>query len=103
MLAAPVVKMAATKMASPAGDWIMRQWRFKKDLEYMRDTLQDIQAVLEDAERQSIEDKSVQLWLERLTRVSYDICDMFEEFEVNTTRKSALGRVRACLFNRSDE
>jgi hypothetical protein len=96
MLAAAVLKAAVGKVAAAAGDGIMLQWRFKKDLEYMRDTLESMEAVLEDAERQSMEDKSVLLWLERLTRASYDISDMFDEFKVN---KSVLRKVSACLFN----
>jgi hypothetical protein len=96
MLAAAVLKAAVGKVAAAAGDGIMLQWRFKKDLEYMRDTLESMEAVLEDAERQSMEDKSVLLWLERLTRASYDISDMFDEFKVN---KSVLRKVSACLCN----
>ncbi|CAO2184940.1 unnamed protein product [Urochloa humidicola] len=90
MLAAAVVKAAAGKLAAAAGDRIMLQWKFRKDLEDMRDTLESIEAVLEDAERRSIQDASVRLWLERLTRASYDISDMFDEIEVNTAKKSTL-------------
>jgi hypothetical protein len=98
-LAAAVLKAAAGKVGAAAGNRIMLQWRFKKDLEYMRDTLESMEAVLEDAERQSMEDKSVLLWLQRLTRASYDICDILDKFEVDTIRKSFLLKVRVCLFN----
>ncbi|TVU01659.1 hypothetical protein EJB05_52890 [Eragrostis curvula] len=95
MLAAGALKVAAGKLAEAAGDRVMLQWRFKEDLEGMKDTTESIQAVLEDAERQSLQDKSAKLWLERLTRASYDISDMFDEFEVNKTRrKSALRKFK---------
>ncbi|CAO2174009.1 unnamed protein product [Urochloa humidicola] len=91
MLASAVLKAAAAKLGAAAGDRIMLQWKFSKDLEDMRDTLESIEAVLEDAERRSIEDASVRLWLERLTRASYDISDMFDEIEA---KKSTLQKVR---------
>ncbi|GJN13271.1 hypothetical protein PR202_ga31624 [Eleusine coracana subsp. coracana] len=95
MLAAAILKVAAGKAAAAAGDRIMLQWRFEKDLEYMRDTMESIEVVLVDAEKRSIEDKSVQLWLERLTRASYDISDLFDEFEANAVKKSAFRKARA--------
>ena len=55
----------------------------------MRDTLESIEAVLEDAERRSVEDAAVRLWLKRLTRASYDISDIFDELDVNITRTSS--------------
>ncbi|KAK3139856.1 hypothetical protein QOZ80_5AG0391590 [Eleusine coracana subsp. coracana] len=97
MLAASVLKVAAGKMAEAAGDRVMLQWRFGDDLEDMEDTVESIQAVLEDAEGQSIVNASVRLWLKRLTRASNDISDMFDEFEVNKTRKSSLGKIEWVL------
>ncbi|KAK3156943.1 hypothetical protein QOZ80_2AG0114160 [Eleusine coracana subsp. coracana] len=94
MLAAAILKVAAGKAAAAAGDRIMLQWRFEKDLEYMRDTMESIEVVLVDAEKRSIEDKSVQLWLERLTRASYDISDLFDEFEANAVKKSAFRKFK---------
>ena len=89
MLAAAVLKAVAGKVAAAAGDRITLQWRFGEDLEDMRDTLESIEAVLEDAERRSIEDASVRLRLKRLTRDSYDISDIFDELDVNITRTSS--------------
>ncbi|KAL6626391.1 hypothetical protein ACP70R_030117 [Stipagrostis hirtigluma subsp. patula] len=94
LLAAAVLKGAAGKVAAAAGDRIMLQWRYRKDLEYMKDTLESIGAVLEDAEKRSIEDAEVRLWLQRLTTASYNISDMFDEFEVKTAKKSALRKLK---------
>ncbi|OEL34805.1 Disease resistance protein RGA2 [Dichanthelium oligosanthes] len=72
----------------------MLQWRFSEDLEQMRETLVSIEAVLQDAERRSIENTSVRLWLERITRASYDISDLFDEFELDTAKKSGLRKYK---------
>ena len=98
MLAAAVLKAVAGKVAAAAGDRITLQWRFGEDLEGMRDTLESIEAVLEDAERRSVEDAAVRLWLKRLTRASYDISDIFDEFDVNSTRASSFLRKVGARF-----
>ncbi|KAF8668322.1 hypothetical protein HU200_052379 [Digitaria exilis] len=67
MLAGGVLKLVAGKVAEATGDRLMLQWRFGEDLEGMKVTAESIQAVLEDAERKSLAETSVQLWLERLT------------------------------------
>jgi hypothetical protein len=93
MLATAVVKAAFGKVAAAAGDRVAQHRRFGKDIQYMRDALESIEALMEDAERRSVEDKSVQLWLSRLTTASYDISDIFDELEANAARKSALQKV----------
>ncbi|GJN37947.1 hypothetical protein PR202_gb26948 [Eleusine coracana subsp. coracana] len=57
--------------------------------------MDSIAAVLKDAERRSIKEEAVRLWLKRLTGASYLITDIFDDFEVNTTRKSALRKAKA--------
>ncbi|PAN31366.1 hypothetical protein PAHAL_5G414000 [Panicum hallii] len=94
MLAAAVVKAAYGKVAAAAGDLVAQQRMFRRDIEYMRDALESIEALMGDAERRSIEEKSVQLWLNRLTTASYDISDIFDELEANATRKSALQKLK---------
>lgn len=69
------------------------------DLRDLRDMMESIEAVLDDAERRSISEASVRVWLKRLTTASYSISDMFDEFEVNTSRKSALWKVRMHLIH----
>ncbi|KAL6846922.1 hypothetical protein ACP4OV_022775 [Aristida adscensionis] len=94
MLAAGLLKVAAGKVAAAAGDRFMLQWRFDEDLEEMKETMESIDAVLQDAERRAIQDRSTELWLKRLTGASYDIADMFDEFDINTARKSALRKLK---------
>jgi len=94
MLATAVVKAAFGKVAAAAGDRVAQHRRFGKDIQYMRDALESIEALMEDAERRSVDDKSVQLWLSRLTTASYDISDIFDELEANAARKSALQKLK---------
>ncbi|KAL6599870.1 hypothetical protein ACP70R_045521 [Stipagrostis hirtigluma subsp. patula] len=94
LLAGGLLKVAAGKVAAAAGDRIMLQWRFHEDLEEMRDTMEAVNTVLGDAERRAIQDGSTELWLKRLARASQDISDLFDEFEVNTTRKSPLRKFK---------
>jgi len=90
MLASAALELAVGEVVKAAGDRFMLQWRFKDDLDGMREMMESIGAVLEDAERQSLTDKTVQLWLQRLTRASYDIADMFDEFQVSATNSRKL-------------
>nr|CAB3491677.1 unnamed protein product [Digitaria exilis] len=90
MLAAGAIKLAAGKLAEAAGARFMLQWRFSDDLEAMKTTTEFIEAVLKDAETQSLTNNTVQVWLQHLTKASYDISDMFDEFELDATKKSAL-------------
>ncbi|KAK3159887.1 hypothetical protein QOZ80_1BG0052390 [Eleusine coracana subsp. coracana] len=94
MLAATALELALEKVAEAASDRVMLQWRFGEDMETMRETMESITAVLKDAERRSIEEETVRLWLKRLTGASYRITDIFDEFEVNTNRKSALRKLK---------
>uniref|UniRef100_A0A0D9ZP25 NB-ARC domain-containing protein n=1 Tax=Oryza glumipatula TaxID=40148 RepID=A0A0D9ZP25_9ORYZ len=53
----------------------------------MKMTLETIEVFLKDAERRSIREESVRLWLRRLKNVMYNISDMIDGFEAETTRK----------------
>lgn len=82
MLASAAIKETTRKLGSAIGGEIKLHRDFRRDLECFRNTLESIEAVMEDAEKRSIKEKTVQLWLNRLKNASYDICDMLEEFEV---------------------
>uniref|UniRef100_A0A0E0MDT0 Uncharacterized protein n=1 Tax=Oryza punctata TaxID=4537 RepID=A0A0E0MDT0_ORYPU len=89
MLTAAVVKMVGDRIGSAINGQIKLQWDFNDDLEYMKMTLESVLALLMDAERQSIKSEAVRLWLKRLKGAAYDISDMIDEFEANTTTKTA--------------
>ncbi|KAM3245347.1 hypothetical protein ACQJBY_056586 [Aegilops geniculata] len=57
---------------------------FKDDLKDMKDTLQYMEAALKDAERRSVTEELVRLWLKRLKNAAYDISYMLDEFQANS-------------------
>ncbi|VAH23789.1 unnamed protein product [Triticum turgidum subsp. durum] len=98
MLAAAILKVVGQQIGSAIGSQIALQKNFDKDLRKMKMALESVDAVLEDAERQSITDKSTRLWLKRLKDFMYEISDMIDEFEADTqaiTQPSAR-KVRMC-------
>ena len=56
------------------------KWGVNKEMERLKSTLSTIQAVLEDAEEQQVEDKAVRNWLGKLKDAAYDADDMLDEF-----------------------
>lgn len=87
MLTSAVLKMMGEKIGSAIGGRIKLQWDFNDDLKDMKMTLETIEAFLKDSERRSIKEKSVRLWLRRLKNAMYNISDMIDGFEAETTRK----------------
>uniref|UniRef100_A0A0D3HJI9 Rx N-terminal domain-containing protein n=1 Tax=Oryza barthii TaxID=65489 RepID=A0A0D3HJI9_9ORYZ len=85
MLTSAVLKTVGEQVGSAISGQIKLQWDFKDDLMDMKMTLESVEAFLKDAERRSITEKSVQLWLSRLKNAMYDISDMIDGFEANTT------------------
>jgi len=57
--------------------------------------LESMAAVLKYAERRSIREDSVRLWLKRLKNAALDISDMLDKFEVSS--KLTHGKVRSEL------
>ncbi|KAG0522873.1 hypothetical protein BDA96_07G075300 [Sorghum bicolor] len=84
MLASAVLKVVFKQICAVIGGQIKLQQDFAKDLLKMKMTLESLAAVLKDAERKSVDNSSVQLWLKRLKNAMYDISDMLEEFETDT-------------------
>lgn len=72
---------------------IKLQRDFDKDLTQMKMALESVEAVLMDAERRSIQDAAVRLWLKRLKDAMYDISHMLDEFEGAAGTKPASRKV----------
>uniref|UniRef100_A0A0E0IZJ7 NB-ARC domain-containing protein n=1 Tax=Oryza nivara TaxID=4536 RepID=A0A0E0IZJ7_ORYNI len=85
MLASAVLKVATQKIGSAIGGQLMLRWSLTRDLEEMKDTMASIEAVLQDAERRSVRDAAVRLWLKRLKDAAYDISDLLDELEATNT------------------
>ncbi|TVU43524.1 hypothetical protein EJB05_10002, partial [Eragrostis curvula] len=98
MLASALLTVVAKKIASAIGDQITLQSDFGDDLEGMKVTLDSVAALLNDAERRSVEEEAVQLWLKRLKDAMYGIDDMMDDFEAGTKpATSKLLSVFPCL------
>ncbi|KAM0860318.1 hypothetical protein ACQ4PT_046632 [Festuca glaucescens] len=104
MLAAAILKVVGDQIGSAIGGQITLQKNFNEDLQKMKMALESVDAVLEDAERRSITDKSTRLWLKRLKDFMYVISDMIDEFEADTepsawkcSFKKYLGIMIPCL------
>ncbi|XP_025808258.1 putative disease resistance protein RGA3 isoform X4 [Panicum hallii] len=81
MLAYAMLKVVTQQIGSIVGGQLKLQWDFSDDLRKMKMTLDSMEAVLQDAERRSIQDAAVRLWLKRLTDAMYGISDILGEFE----------------------
>jgi hypothetical protein len=83
MLASAVIKVVIGQIASAIRGEIKLHKNMKKDLENMKMTLESVEAVLSDAEKQSITDDSALLWLKRLKDAMFDISGMLDDFEAD--------------------
>ncbi|KAM0854593.1 hypothetical protein ACQ4PT_050329 [Festuca glaucescens] len=93
MLASAVLKVVTQQIGAAIGNQARLQGNFKNDLEKLRMLLESVAAVLMDAERRSIKDAAVRLWLDRLKNAMYGISNLIDEFEANTkpaSRKLAI-------------
>ncbi|XP_047043901.1 disease resistance protein RGA2-like [Lolium rigidum] len=104
MLAAAILKVVGDQIDLAIGRQITLQKNFDEDMKKMKMALESVDAVLEDAERRSITDKSTRLWLKRLKDFMYVISDMIDEFEADTepsarkwSFKKYLGIMIPCL------
>ncbi|CAO2146160.1 unnamed protein product [Urochloa humidicola] len=101
MLASAVVKEATTRLGAAVGGQIKLRWNFNKDLQAMKDTLESIEAVLQDAERRCFNDeKTVQLWLKRLRDAAEDITDMLDVYEARTASNPRTSKVHISCIHR---
>ena len=97
LLASAFVSIVKDKLGSAIADQANMLWNFGVDLENMMDVFETISAVLEDAERRSVKEKLVRLWLKRLKDVASDISDMLEDYQDTSDQTTAKVR-RACLI-----
>ncbi|CAO2148552.1 unnamed protein product [Urochloa humidicola] len=81
MLASSVLSVVSQQIGATIRGQIRLQRDFSKDLNKMKMALESVEAVLRDAERRSIQDAAVRLWLNRLKDAMYAISDLLDEFE----------------------
>ncbi|XP_065632008.1 putative disease resistance protein RGA4 isoform X2 [Quercus suber] len=66
-------------------------WGVKDDLQKMNDTVLAIQAVLEDAEEQQIQNHQDEHWLMKLREVVFDADDLLSDFSTHVFRRKVMG------------
>ena len=81
------------KLASAIVEQANLLWNFGDDLEDMNSVLESISAALQDAERRSVKEKLVQLWLKQLKNTALDISDMIEDYQDTSDRLTAKVRI----------
>jgi len=87
-----------TRVSSIAAEGIGLAWGLEGHLLKLEESLTMIQAVLQDAARRPVTDKSAKLWLEKLQDVAYDAEDNLDEFAYEILRKDQKkGKVRDCF------
>ena len=83
-------------------------WGVKDDLEKMNNTVLTIQAVLQDAEEQQVQNHQVKHWLNRLRDVVFDADDLLSKFSTHVLQRKVMGgdkmakKVRI-FFSRSNQ
>lgn len=65
-------------------------WGVKDDLEKMKNTVLAIQAVLQDAEEQQVENHQVKHWLMNLKDAVYDADDLLSEFTTHVLQQKMM-------------
>nr|CAB3447132.1 unnamed protein product [Digitaria exilis] len=85
-LVSAVLKEVLRQLGSAAGEQIKARWKLKEDMESIKSTLELVQAVLRDAERRSVREEAVNLWLKMLKNAAYDVSDMLDEFEAKLSQ-----------------
>ncbi|CAL4981442.1 unnamed protein product [Urochloa decumbens] len=89
MLASAILKVVYQKIGLAIEKQMKMRADFIDDLEGMKMTLEAVAALLHDAERRSIEEEAVRLWLKRLKDAMYGIDDIIDEFEAGTKPAAA--------------
>ncbi|CAO2142900.1 unnamed protein product [Urochloa humidicola] len=87
LLTSAIVGIAKDKLASAIKEPASLLWNFGDDLEEMYSALEYISAALQDAERRSVREKVVLVWLNRLKDAAWYISDMLEDYQVVTAKK----------------
>ena len=92
MIASAILKVVGQQIGSVIEGQITLQKNFTEDMKKMKKTLDSVEALLKDAEKRSIRDESVRLWLKQLKDAMYAISDMIDDFEAgsDSSRKVTL-------------
>ena len=82
-------------IASPLLEYARRK-KVDTTLQEWRRTLTHIEAVLDDDENKQIREKAVEVWLDDLKSLAYDIEDVVDEFDTEAKQRSLTEGPQAC-------
>ncbi|KAI6673889.1 hypothetical protein NL676_001795 [Syzygium grande] len=80
------------KIASPALQEAVTTYNVENEIHKLRETFTAIKAVLSDAGAQKAKNDRMQVWLDRLHHVFYDVEDILDELECEALRKQVMSR-----------
>ncbi|XP_057957439.1 putative disease resistance protein RGA3 [Malania oleifera] len=75
------------KVGSLASEEIKLVWGFKGELKNLEESLKKIQAVMHDAQKRQVREKTIQIWLKDLEEIAYDAEDVLTEFSYEMLRR----------------
>ncbi|KAF8017899.1 hypothetical protein BT93_H2957 [Corymbia citriodora subsp. variegata] len=87
-----ITRSVLGKIASPALQEAVAIYNVEDQIRELRETLTAINAVLLDAEAQQAKNHRLQVWLDRLQHVFYDVEDVLDELECEALRKQVISR-----------
>ncbi|TYI34606.1 hypothetical protein ES332_A03G019900v1 [Gossypium tomentosum] len=87
ILLGAILEEAVSKANSIATNQISRIWNFKKELKRLGDSLELMEAFLQDAEEKQTKKDPVKLWLQRLKDVADEAADVLDEFDYEILRR----------------
>ena len=93
-MADALISLLIDTLGSAAFEKIKEELRLlngvEEEVESLKTTLRDIQAVLEDAEKRQLSDAAVRKWLEKLKDASLDIDDLLDEWMTPSALKAKM-------------
>ncbi|KAF6991866.1 hypothetical protein CFC21_008916 [Triticum aestivum] len=93
IIASAVGKQVAGKLGELATEEATLQWKFKDDVDVMADKMQDLEAVLHDADdrlrRRGRDGEAVGRWLTKFKSVAYDVEDVLDDLDATELLKKS--------------
>ncbi|XP_048565996.1 disease resistance protein RGA2-like [Triticum urartu] len=98
MIASAVGNQVASKLGELVKDEIALLWGFKDDVDGLREKMEDLQAVLLDADqkmrRGDTEGKAVGRWLAKFKDVAYDVEDVLDDLDATALVEKTQSKVK---------
>ncbi|KAI6673895.1 hypothetical protein NL676_001801 [Syzygium grande] len=87
-----IAELVLGKIAFTALEEAIGIYGVENEISELRETLTTIKAVLLGAEDQQAKKRNLQVWLDQLEDISYDVEDVLDELECEALRKQVIGR-----------